>query len=162
MGALLDTGSEISLITLSLAKRLNLLFKADSQWTMISGIGGNTIPSYTSVDTVLMFINSEDHRVRNPKMPVRLNIVDKGKEESLTLGVDILSKYDLLLDYRATFGRSPSICTDPTSQDPLLTPVQAPLYSMCTKRDLKYCNPQLLPVRQRDSRKQQQAGMGTM
>ena len=137
IGALLDTGSEISIITLALAKRMKILFKGDSQWTAISGIGGNTIASYTYIDTVLTFVGETE--AANPEMSVRLNVVNKGADESLTLGVDVLSRYNLLLDYRANFGPKPAITTDPAYHQPDSTPVRAPLYTMCTRNIPQGC-----------------------
>ena len=82
--ALLDSGSEISVITLALAKKLDLDFKMDSQWEVICGIGGRTIASYMKLDTIFSFV-SENNDTSNQNLKVRLSVIDKGTTESIIM-----------------------------------------------------------------------------
>ena len=138
IAALLDSGSEISVISSALAKKLDLIYEIDPQWKIICGIGGRTIASFEKVDTFFNFVN-EDNGTSSRDLAVHLSVIDRGPMETVTLGLDVLKTYNLLLDYRARYSKSPSIITDPLTTPENQIPVSAPIYTMCTKEDKYWC-----------------------
>ena len=138
--AMLDTGSEVSIISYDLVKKLKLTSTSDTQWTTICGLGGKTISSFGSLIAEInfqKFANPDDY---DGPVSLRLNILNKENFESLTLGMDLLKTFGLLIDYRGTFNKTPALITDPlwTESDPQFT-ICSPLYTTYTNDRIIDC-----------------------
>lgn len=131
--AILDTGSEISLISSSLVKRLNLTSRKTQDWRTICGVGGKTLSSYSNINTYFNFLSSENQHNDEQKLPISLKVIDREPSELLVLGIDILKSYQLLIDFRGMYSEIPSLMSDPLANIPTETMhISTPLYTMRT------------------------------
>ena len=123
----MDLGSEISIISEEIVRKLDLEYKCTDQWLRIEGLGGKTILSTKRLETVITFEESE----KMQPLPIRLNVLDTS--EDLTIGSDFLQINEILCDYKGIYNKKslPSLIADPWRQkqgNDTLADLQAPLY----------------------------------